>query len=291
MQNNGNKYVTLSFDIEDWFQVESFKEKFPIETWENQILRVEKGTEKILKLLDKYDIKATFFILGWIAEKKPEMVRKIYDLGHEISSHGYSHKLNYNMSNPELYEDLKKSKAIIEEIINDKVLGYRAPTFSVSDEVISILGELDYKYDSSFNQFSKHDRYGVLSNYKNDVTFQASEKITEVAIPATSVFNQEFPIAGGGFFRLYPIWMTKKLVNKHFNSNDYYIFYAHPWEFDPDMPKVKSVGALNKFRHYVNVKSNYNKLEMFIKYLQSINCTFLPACNYLSLKNRGGNKI
>ena len=291
MQSTRKEYVTLSFDIEDWFQVESFKTKFPIETWDSQELRVEKGTEQIINLLDKYNIKATFFVLGWIAEKRPEMIKEIYDRGHEISSHGYCHKLNYNMSSKELYNDLKKSKSIIENIINNKIYGYRAPTFSVSDEVIKVLGQLDYEYDSSFNQFSKHDRYGVLSNHKNEMVFEVSDSISEISLPVTSLYKQEIPIAGGGFFRLYPLWMTKGLIRKHFKTNNYYMFYAHPWEFDPGMPKVNNVGMLNKFRHYVNVKSNYKKLELLINYLQKNKCVFLPARDYLMLNNRGDNKL
>ncbi|TFJ93052.1 polysaccharide deacetylase family protein [Lentibacillus salicampi] len=283
-KDNLKKYVSLSFDIEDWFQVESFKSLFPIETWDDQKLRVDKGTDKILNLLAKYDIKATFFILGWIADRKPELVKKIYDYGHEVSSHGYNHQLNYNMTNKELYNDFRKSKILLEDIIKDEVLGYRAPTFSISDDVIKLLGDLDYKYDSSFNQFSKHDRYGALTLKNNNIKFEASEHITEVSLPSTKFLNFEFPIAGGGFFRLYPLWLTKMLIKEHFKTNDYYVFYAHPWEFDPEMPKVKNAGAINKFRHYVNVKSNYTKLEDFINYLQSLNCSFISISDYLKLK-------
>lgn len=280
------KYATLSFDIEEWFQVESFKEVISIDDWENQEMRVQKGIDKILFLLERNKIKATFFILGWVAERNPNLVKRIYAAGHEIASHGYYHQLNYNMTNEALYQDIQKSKHVLESIINDKVLGYRAPTFSISEELIQILGELNFKYDSSFNQFSKHDRYGKFKNSKKKAVFKVSEKIIEVSLPVSKIFKQEVPIAGGGFFRLYPLWFTKSLIKKYYKYNNYYVFYAHPWEFDPNMPRLKNIGFVNKFRHYVNIESNYKKLEYLIKYLQSIDCMFLPINEYLNINKR-----
>ncbi len=284
------RYAILTFDIEDWFQVETFKNEFPIETWDEQDLRIEENTNKILSLLRKYNIKATFFILGWIAEKKPRLVEKIYKEGHEISSHGYRHSLNYNMTKKEVYNDLQKSKTILEDIINNKVIGYRAPTFSINDEVINTIIEVGFQYDSSFNQFTKHDTYGNLnetkvSNIKDNMVFRFNNKLIELSLPVVKVFGNEIPFTGGGFFRLYPIWFTKKLIRKHFDNNDYYIFYTHPWEMDPAQPILKNINLFNKFRHYVNIEKNYKKLDLFIKYLMTYNLDFVTAKEYLKTIN------
>ena len=292
---NKKKFVALTFDIEDWFQVEIFNKLFPIERWDEQELRVEEGTNKILILLKKYNIKATFFILGWIAERKPNLVKSIYKEGHEISSHGYSHKLNYNMSKTELYDDLQKSKKILENIINDEVIGYRAPTFSINDEVINAIIKSGYQYDSSLNQFAKHDTYGSLdrtkvSIVKDNSIFQLNNSLIEFSLPVEKLIGNKIPFTGGGFFRLYPLWLTKKLIRKHFKKNDYYVFYAHPWEVDPDQPKVVNTKLINKIRHYINLERNYNKLELLIKYLMSHNVDFIRLKDHLEMYNnyRGG---
>jgi polysaccharide deacetylase family protein (PEP-CTERM system associated) len=278
----------LTFDIEDWFQVETFKNIFPIEKWNEQNLRIDEGTNKILDLLRKYNIKATFFILAWIAKKNPRLVKKIYKEGHEISSHGYSHKLNYNMSKKELYNDLKNSKEILESIIKDKVIGYRAPTFSINDELITTLIEIGYEYDSSLNQFSKHGTYGNLKYTKmkkmnDNMIFRYDNKIIEISLPVIKVFEKEIPFTGGGFFRLYPLWLTKKLLQKHFQTNNYYIFYAHPWELDPDQPIVRNIKLFSKFRHYINIRKNYQKIESFINYLQFYEVEFVTIRKYLDI--------
>jgi polysaccharide deacetylase family protein (PEP-CTERM system associated) len=279
------KYATLSFDIEDWFQVESMKSKFPFDTWEDQELRVEKNTQLILKLLRRHDVKGTFFILGWIADKVPELIRQIHQEGHEIASHGYYHKLNYKMSSEELHEDLKKSKELLEKITGDTVLGYRAPTFSITDAAVDALIDIGYRYDSSWNKFANHDRYGKLESVEIEKTgseaiYILNKKLTELCLPVESLFSKTIPIAGGGFFRLYPLWFTKMMVRKYFEKKEYYMFYSHPWEFDKSQPRIHNLELSNRIRHYINLDNNADKTDSFIKFLKEMNVTFVTAGDY-----------
>lgn len=281
-----NSYATLSFDIEDWFQVESMKSKFPIKSWEHQDLRVVESTQKILDLLGKHQVQGTFFILGWIAEKVPGLIEKIYKSGHEIASHGYSHKLNYKMTHDELFEDLKYSKKLLEDITGETVYGYRAPTFSINDDVVRALVKIGYRYDSSWNKFATHDRYGRLEDVtmkkmKDHSVFLLNEKLTELCLPVEYLLSKSIPIAGGGFFRLYPLWFSKLMFKKYMTDHNYYMFYSHPWEFDTEQPKIKEIGWSNRLRHYINLDNNTDKIDAFIKYLKELNVEIITAKEYL----------
>lgn len=259
------KNIYLTFDIEDWFQVENMRSVFPPESWDRQELHIEENIEKILFLLDKYNIKATFFVLGWIAERKPKLIRRIYKKGHEIASHGYGHLLNYNLSSEELTNDIKKSKEILEDIIGERVIGYRAPSFSITDDLLQILYNLGFKYDSSYNAFSFHDRYGKILVPNNSYSpFKHISGITEVPMPLVKMLGLSLPISGGGYFRIYPYKMFELLVNKYFRTNCEYVFYMHPWEFDTGQPKIKTIPINYRIRHYSGIKRSYDKLDKFI---------------------------
>ncbi len=158
------KTILLSFDVEDWFQVENFKSYIDFSTWNSFELRVEKSTHKILDLLDSFSLqpKATFFILGWIAEKVPQLVREINLRGHEVASHGMLHHLCTQLSRDKLLADLIYSKSMLEDIIGERVYGYRAPSFAISDKILPIINDAGFLYDSSYNSFDRHDRYGKI---------------------------------------------------------------------------------------------------------------------------------
>ena len=262
--SNLEKTIGLTFDIEDWFQVENLREKFPPTVWADCESRVENNTKKILTLLDKYNIKSTFFILGWIAERFPDLVREISSKGHEIASHGYGHIINYQLSNDKILEDIKKSKKILEDITGLKVKGYRAPNFSITDNIMTTLQELGFQYDSSYHPFSKNKRYGQIEMEKKGYFYRKNEMI-EIPLSVLKNSLAEIPIGGGGYFRLYPFTLFKQLSNSYFKEQDYLIMYFHPWEFDPEQPKVKDIRFSYRFRHYVGLKKNYSKLEKFIQ--------------------------
>jgi len=258
------KTICLSFDVEDWFQVENLRAKFPPESWDRCELRVENNTRKILDLLDKYNVKATFFVLGWIAERKPRLVKEIHSRGHEIASHGYGHIINYELSRDEIFEDIKKSKELLEGITGDKIVGYRAPNFSVTKDVIDTLTTLKFKYDSSYHPFSGNERYGQLGVDEKGI-FKLNESLIEIPMSVWKNKFFELSIAGGGYFRLYPYSFFRTLTSSYLKKSDHMIMYFHPWEFDPEQPRVKDVKFSYRFRQYVGLSNNDNKLSSFIE--------------------------
>ncbi|KPK96508.1 MAG: polysaccharide deacetylase [Omnitrophica WOR_2 bacterium SM23_72] len=254
----------LSFDIEDWFQVENLRQVCPYETWEKQEIRVEKNTERLLELLQKFNQKATFFILGWIAEKKPELVKKIAALGHEIASHGYKHELVYTLTPKEFEEDLLKSKKMLEDLTGQLVIGYRAPSFSITEKslwAIDILSQNGFKYDSSIFPTSLHDRYGLKMS--STYTFTFENGLTEFTLSTFRLGGINLPIAGGGYFRLLPYGMLKKFLKKFNEEGCHFIFYLHPWEIDGKQPRV-NIKYSYRFRHYINLDKTYAKLERLL---------------------------
>lgn len=282
MTRNNNlshrRNASLTFDIEDYFQVENLRNHFPIDRWEDITLRLEEPTRKILDLLDKYEVKATFFVLGWIAEKIPSLVMEISRRGHEIASHGFSHRLNNDASltHNDLKSDIKASKKTLEEITGKEVIGYRAPSFSISDEVLDILQEVGYKYDSSLFRFKMNSRYGQLSKTAlrglNETSF-----IKEFEIPTAQFPGLSVPFAGGAYFRILPLWMVKLAVlTATKTASDAVVFYFHPWEFDPMQPKVKNLPINRSIRHYWGLKRNLKRLEEITLFLKRHDFTIRP---------------
>lgn len=276
------KTILLTFDVEDWFQVENFKEYIPHSTWESKELRVEKNTIKLLDLLDSVpaQVKATFFVLGWIAEHYPDLVREIHKRGHEVASHGFEHHLCYNQTPTELRQDLIKSKELLEDLIGEEVSGYRAPSFSITDEVIRIIQDVGFLYDSSYNSYSGHDRYGSLTLPKNQrqnlPLYRLSSGFYEIPVSNLSICGKSIPWGGGGYFRLLPFFLHRVGVKQILNRNNCYTFYMHPWEIDPDQPRVKEANSLFRFRHYINLRSTKKKLQNLIAANEGH--SFLP-CN------------
>lgn len=255
----------LSFDIEDWFQVENLKCAVSYVDWDSTELRVEANTGKILRLLRARNMKATFFILGWVAEKSPGLVREIDREGHEVASHGYSHELVYNMTREAFREDVVRSKSLLEDITRKRVTGYRAPSFSITAEslwALEILKEEGFSYDSSVFPVSFHDRYGF--DGCDTKPFRWPNGLLEVPLSVYKVGGFALPLAGGGYFRLLPYAYFKYFLRRLNRQNQRFTFYLHPWELDPEQPRVK-LPLSYRFRHYVNLGTTEKSLAKLLR--------------------------
>lgn len=246
----------ISIDVEDYFQVAALSESIDVSQWDSISPRVEENTHKILDLFDKYDVKATHFILGWVAERFPDLVKEIARRGHEIASHGYSHQLIYSQSQQTFKQETIKSKKILEDLIGDEVIGYRAASYSVTRKslwALDILVEAGFKYDSSIFPV-RHDRYGIQGSPEEPHILETpnGHRLIEYPLSTYRIFGQALPIAGGGYFRLYPLWLSRYFYNQINRNNKSFVFYLHPWEVDPGQPRVK-VSWFSKFRHYNNL--------------------------------------
>lgn len=255
----------LSFDIEDWFQVENLKTAIEYAQWDSLELRVVANTEKILRILKDSETKATFFILGWIAEKCPELVREIAGQGHEIASHGYSHQLVYDITPEAFREDIARSKALLEETAGVRVHGYRAPSFSITKDslwALDILKEEGFTYDSSVFPIKFHDRYGFSGCDTNP--FAWPNGLVEIPLAVYKLWSVNLPLAGGGYFRLLPYFYFRYFLKKLNSEGHAFTFYLHPWEFDPGQPKVQ-IPLWYRFRHYVNLGTTERCLKKLLR--------------------------
>jgi len=226
--------------------------------------------------------KVTFFILGWIAEKLPHLVREIHARGHEVASHGCNHELPDQLSADELKQDLTDSKKLLEDLIGAEVVGYRAPSFAVTDGVLKTIEDSGYLYDSSYNSFGMHGRYGKISLNgagRNGIARKTSENFFELPISNLKFVGQTLPWGGGGYFRLMPVkvfnWGIKSILTK----NDAYVFYAHPWEIDPNQLRVNDASLGYKFRHYTNLYKTETRLRNLIESFR--HCRFVTCSQYL----------
>lgn len=271
MKSSGTeKSILLTFDVEDWFQVENFKDCILFSSWPSMELRVEVNTYKILDLLDSFDFKpkGTFFILGWIARKIPWLVKEIHKRGHEIASHGIEHHLCTRQTPDELFQDLEASRMLLEDLAGTPVFGYRAPSFAINHTILKLVHRAGYRYDSSYNSFSMHDRYGTLDlsqAIKTGSAYKFSEDFFELPVSNLFIGSKVLPLGGGGYFRLIPYPLFNQGIKKVFEQEDAFIFYSHPWEFDPEQPRVKQAPLGFKLRHYVNLKQTENKMRQLIK--------------------------
>ncbi len=286
--------VLLTFDVEDWFQVENFKPWIPHETWSRQQSRVEANTLFILDLLDRCStaltgnlqdgsprpVQCTFFILGWTAAAYPALVREIVDRGHEVASHGYNHRLVMNQSASDFRHDIGRSKHLLEDISGKAVIGYRAPSFSITETALDIIAESGFTYDSSYNSFEMNPRYGRLRlprQIKSGRAGKLKNGLIEVPISNLTVANRVLPWGGGGYFRLIPSTVFRMGVKKILHRHRAFIFYSHPWEFDPSQPVVKNAGPFRRFRHYFNLKHSAARLETLIEAFSSCHFTSIRA--------------
>ncbi|RLG35513.1 MAG: polysaccharide deacetylase family protein [Candidatus Alkanophagales archaeon] len=257
----------LSFDIEDWFQVENLRDVISRTAWDRYELRVVENTQRLLEILERHDTKATFFVLGWIADRVPQLVKEIHRAGHEIASHGYEHELIYKQP-PEVFrEDIHRSKSLLEDLTGEAVLGYRAPSFSITEYAIDILMEEGFRYDSSLFPSVYHDRYGkILSISQNEAksVVRLRAGFYEVLISTLSFWGWQAPWGGGGYFRVLPYNIFRWGVDKILRKQGCYLFYLHPWEIDPQQPRIRGIKWNYRLRHYVGLNTAKVKLERLL---------------------------
>ncbi|MDO6425482.1 DUF3473 domain-containing protein [Thalassotalea sp. 1_MG-2023] len=261
-----NKVNAMTVDVEDYFHVSAFENIITKDNWSQYEMRVEENTFKLLELFAKYDAKSTFFTLGWVAEQCPNLIKEIVAQGHELASHGYAHKRALEMTKEEFFQDVDRSKKALEDISGTAIKGYRAPSFSVKDQntwVYDILVELGFEYSSSTYPI-EHDLYGVPDWPR--FIYQRPEGITEIPIPTIRHNGTNTGIGGGGYFRLYPYWMSKKRIEKYLSIEQQpYSFYFHPWEIDAQQPKVAGASLKSKIRHYINLSRMAGKVERLLQ--------------------------
>ncbi len=257
----------LSFDIEEHFQVSAFESPMRRRHWEQFESRVEVNTERLLSLLAKRGVRATFFVLGWVAERYPSLVRRIASCGHEVASHGYAHELITGQTPIAFREDIRKAKSILESILSQPVLGYRAPSFSITKDTMwatQILVEEGYIYDSSIFPVL-HDRYGVPSaNPEAHQLLTVSGVLWEVPPSTVKYLGVRLPVAGGGYFRLYPYSVLRTLLRKLEGEGASLVMYMHPWEFDPDQPRMEG-SLVSRMRHYLNLDKTESRMRDLLK--------------------------
>ena len=261
-------YNALTIDVEDYYMVSAFADVVKFEDWHRYESRVEKNTCRLLDLLEEYDVKATFFILGWVAERHPALVQRISAAGHEIASHGYNHRLVYDLTADEFREDVRKAKNVLEDIVGAPVIGYRATSYSVVKKTLwalDILIEAGFLYDSSIFPIH-HDRYGFPEADRFPYTVKTrGGEIVEFPPSTYSLLGMNIPVAGGGYFRLFPLPITKaaiKWINR--KEKKAVLLYVHPWEIDVDQPRLKG-GRLSEFRHYINLHTTLPKLRVCMR--------------------------
>jgi len=260
----------FSVDLEDYFMVTAFSRSVKYEDWGRFEDRVEGGTRKLLALLARHDTRATFFVLGWIAERRADLVREIHDAGHEIASHGYNHRMVHEMTMEEFRADVRRSKAVLEDAIGGRIQGYRAPSYSITEKTLWALGILEeegFSYDSSIFPI-RHDRYGYpgFSRFPVKVAGEGNGGgIFEIPLSTIRIGGQNIPVAGGGYFRLYPaavtVWAIRRLNE---SEKQPVVFYIHPWELDPDQPRM-SAGRLTQLRHRLNIGTTERKLGALLE--------------------------
>jgi len=259
----------LTVDVEDYFHVSAFSQSVSRQDWDKYPCRVEQNTTALLEIFSKADVRATFFVLGWVAERFPKLVSTIDKAGHEIACHGFSHELVYKQTPKRFREETIRAKGILENIIQKPVDGYRAASYSITQQslwALDILAESGFRYDSSIFPVH-HDRYGIPGAKREPHILKTPDGHSLIEFPlSTYTFGSyRLPVAGGGYFRLFPYWFTSHALST-INKQDGlpFIFYLHPWEIDPNQPRIKA-GLLSRFRHYQNLKRCQSRLEKLIR--------------------------
>lgn len=253
------KFFTV--DLEDWFHLLDFEPTKNPKDWEKFESRVDYGLDKILAALNDSKVKATFFVLAWLAERRPELVKELKVSGHEIASHGYGHQLAYEQTPNDFYEDILKSKLILEEIVSGKVIAYRAPGFSIrkdNAEYLKLIYKAGYRIDSSL--FPLRRSHGGLENSLSrpyTIAIDHENFLLELPISSYRFLNKNIIISGGGYFRVAPLW----LLRKNFIQNDYLMTYFHPRDFDDQQPLLEGLSPFRRFKAYTGLKHSYFKLS------------------------------
>lgn len=257
----------MTVDVEDYFHVAALAGVIKKEDWSNMEYRAEASTHRLLDLFAECGIKATFFILGWVGKRSPALIRAIHDAGHEVACHGMSHELIYRQT-PEVFAaETRDSKALLEDIVGVPMRGYRAASWSITRQslwALDIVHDLGFEYDSSIFPIH-HDVYGIPGAPKRPgmVSTPQGRQIVEFPPSTASFLGLRVPVAGGGYFRLLPYWLTRQGLHQINREGQGFNFYLHPWEVDPDQPRIKA-GWVSRFRHYTNLSRTHGRLRRLI---------------------------
>jgi polysaccharide deacetylase family protein (PEP-CTERM system associated) len=280
----------LTIDVEDYFQVTAFDRDVRRDQWDNYPLRVEGNTLRVLDMLEEHQVKATFFVLGWVAQRCPSLIKRIARRGHEISSHGYGHELVYRIGPSRFREDIRKSKGILEDLIGGRVHGYRAPSYSITGKslwALDILAEEGFYYDSSIFPIV-HDIYGIPGGerFPHDIVTREG-MIREFPISTFPLrigrWTNQLPMAGGGYLRLLPVSLVHRAI-KYINRQEKQptVVYFHPWEIDPGQPRIPA-GLKSRFRHYLNLERMEGKIRYLLDNLHF--STMRQVCDLMTRTN------
>lgn len=255
----------MSVDVEDWFCVYNLSRLIPYADWDKCESRVERNTLRLLDMFGKHGVEATFFVLGWVADRFPDLVKEIERRGHEVGTHGYSHRLLTFMQPEEFRADLQRSLEALSRATSQEVRGFRAPSFSLTRKTfwaVDILKASGVRYDSSVFPVSFHPEYGIPDSKLEP--HELAEGLTELPMGVAEVFGRRIPCSGGGYFRLYPYWLTRRLMRNCNEAGRPVIFYLHPWEADPSQPRVEGLPWWKRFRHYNNLDKTEERLERLL---------------------------
>jgi len=269
----------MTVDVEDYFQVSAFDAVVSRDAWAGMESRVVANTGRLLDLFDEYEVRSTFFVLGWVAERHPALVRAIVARGHELASHGYAHRLVYSQTPAEFREDVRRAKGLLENAGGVAVHGYRAPSFSVTSRslwALDVLLEEQYRYDASIFPI-RHDRYGIpdAPRWPHAIERPAG-RVYEVPGSTVRLGGTNLPVAGGGYFRILPYAWTRFGISRvNRAERQPVVFYLHPWEIDADQPRL-SAGVLSRFRHYRNLHKTESRLRRLMR-----DFTFAPIASVL----------
>lgn len=275
---DGGPLNVFSVDVEDFFHASALKDGVRKAGLSNLEHRVCRSTDTLLQLLHETSVTGTFFVLGWVAERYPDLVKKIHGAGHEIASHGLSHSIVYEQEVEEFRRETLYAKQILEDIIGEPVLGYRAASFSITRKslwALEVLKDSGFEYDSSIFPVH-HDRYGIpdANPLPHELNLADGRTILEVPMTVARYAGFNLPISGGGYFRLYPYWFSRMAARRANREGRPWVFYVHPWEVDPGQPRL-DVKGLSRFRHYNNLAKTEHRLR---RMLSDFNFTSMKAC-------------
>lgn len=254
----------MSVDVEDWFCVHNLSRHIPYAAWDRCESRVERSTGVLLDLFGRHGVEATFFVLGWVADRFPDLVREIDRRGHELATHGYSHRLLTAMQPEEFRADLQRSLAVLAPLTGQEIRGFRAPSFSLTKRTLwalDIMREAGIRYDSSVFPVAFHPDYGIPDAQLAPHTLAG---LIELPMGVAEVFGRRIPCSGGGYFRLYPYALTRSLMRHVNRQGRPVMFYLHPWEADPTQPRVSGLPRSKRFRHYNNLDKTAERLERLL---------------------------